>query len=49
MRVNAQTLHLTTEFMSSGAAGIPLAGQAIVGAVGAAVGAAASVASNCTL
>lgn len=35
--------------MSLGAAGIPLAGQAIVGAVGAAVGAVASMASNYTV
>uniref|UniRef100_A0A672NG76 Interferon alpha-inducible protein 27-like protein 2A n=1 Tax=Sinocyclocheilus grahami TaxID=75366 RepID=A0A672NG76_SINGR len=34
---------------AAGAAGIPLAGQAIVGTVGAVVGAAASMASNCTL
>uniref|UniRef100_A0A671LDD5 Interferon alpha inducible protein 45 n=1 Tax=Sinocyclocheilus anshuiensis TaxID=1608454 RepID=A0A671LDD5_9TELE len=42
-------LQLTTECMSSGAAGISLAGQVVVGAAGAAVGAAASMASNCTL
>ncbi len=48
-RANTQPLQLTTEFMSSGAAGIPLAGQAIVGTLGAIAGAAASMASNCTV
>ncbi|XP_026079499.1 interferon alpha-inducible protein 27-like protein 2A [Carassius auratus] len=33
---------------AAGAAGIPLVGQAIVGTVGAVVGAVASMASNCT-
>jgi len=35
--------------MSSGPAGIPLAGQAIVGTLGAIAGAIASMASNCTV
>lgn len=44
-----KAFQLTSEFMSPGAAGIPLAGQAIVGTVGAVVGAVASMASNSTL
>jgi len=46
---NLQNLFQLTFFMSLGAAGIPLAGQAIVGALGATMGAVASMASNYTV